>query len=275
MKINWPHSCAAEKGMKGFFQGVWPPLVGSSFYRMAMLSTYEASYTYFAQLPEGPSRDFWHAKVVLWLASCSDFSILLPAPSAKASSVLSSLPQSPRKLRQICDGYVPRPLVFGSALCASLARSVVESPFEYSKTMIQTDQPWKLSECYRGVGMQTMRTTSMVGVLRRRKRKKNKGGGEVSALELSREAPVCPCPSPPTLTTPLKLCEPTTPAASVDLRALRRDQAEDRLDDAPWHHRPVGYHHCHMRWLLRDHLAARDTKKYGPGTSQGSGQHRG
>jgi hypothetical protein len=107
----WPIS--AERGVKGFMQGVFSPLIGSSFYRMAMLSAYESSYTYFS----AQDRDgFWHT--------------------------------------QVADGWVPRPLVFASALCASLSRSVVESPFEYTKVMRQTDKPWKFNELYRGFGMQ-------------------------------------------------------------------------------------------------------------------------
>jgi len=106
-------SMPAERGIKGFMQGVFSPLIGSSFYRMAMLSAYESSYTYFS----AQDRDsFWHTK--------------------------------------IADGWVPRPLVFASALCASLSRSVVESPFEYTKVMRQTDKPWKINELYRGFGMQ-------------------------------------------------------------------------------------------------------------------------
>lgn len=103
----------AERGLQGFIQGVFPPLIGSSFYRMAMLSSYEASYTYFsAQDKDG----FWHT--------------------------------------QIADGWLPRPLVLASALCASVSRSVVESPFEYTKVMRQTDKAWKVNELYRGFGMQ-------------------------------------------------------------------------------------------------------------------------
>lgn len=83
-----------------------------------MLSSYEASYTYFS----AQDRDgFWHT--------------------------------------QIADGWVPRPLVFASALCASLSRSVVESPFEYTKVMRQTDKPWRVNELYRGFGMQVSHTS--------------------------------------------------------------------------------------------------------------------
>ena len=97
----------AEKGMYGFFQGAVPPLVGSSFYRMAMLSTYEAAYTYFSRLPKD---SVWHL--------------------------------------EIAGGYVPRPLVFASAVCASLARSVVESPFEYFKVMASAmELPASVDKC--------------------------------------------------------------------------------------------------------------------------------
>jgi len=107
--------------MHGFFQGLMPPLIGSSFYRMAMLSAYETSYTHFSAEPKD---SFWHL--------------------------------------EIAGGYVPRPLVFASALCASLSRSIVESPFEYMKVMKQTDGEIVLKDMYRGVGMQTIRTTSML-----------------------------------------------------------------------------------------------------------------
>jgi len=77
--------------MRGASRLVTPPPVAR-----AMLSTYEAAYTYLAQIkPEDPQHAFWHMK--------------------------------------IADGYVPRPMVFGAALAASWARSVVEAPFEYAK----------------------------------------------------------------------------------------------------------------------------------------------
>jgi hypothetical protein len=82
----------AENGVRGYIQGIFPPLIGSSFYRMAMLSSYEASYTYFNTFE----------------------------------------PDSPWKT-EIAGGFFPRPMIWASALCASLSRSVVESPFEYAK----------------------------------------------------------------------------------------------------------------------------------------------
>lgn len=63
---------------------------------------------------------------------------------------------------EIAGGFVPRPLVFASALCASISRSIVESPFEYMKVMKQIDAPIVFKDIYRGVGMQTLRTTSML-----------------------------------------------------------------------------------------------------------------
>mmetsp|Transcript_77149 Transcript_77149/g.154673 ORF Transcript_77149/g.154673 Transcript_77149/m.154673 type:complete len:282 (+) Transcript_77149:133-978(+) len=115
------HKLWAETGVRGFLQGFWPPFLGSCFYRMAMLSSYEASYTFFSALPEG---DPWKM--------------------------------------EIGGGYFPRPMVFASALCSSLCRSAVESPFEYAKVMRQTDGMWKVADCYRGVTAQTVRTTSML-----------------------------------------------------------------------------------------------------------------
>lgn len=111
----------AERGMYGFFQGIFPPLIGSVLYRMTMLSAYESSYTY---LNMKPKNSLWQL--------------------------------------EICDGYVPRPLVFASALFASITRSVVESPFEYMKVMRQTDSKWLLKDIYQGFTIQTIRTTSML-----------------------------------------------------------------------------------------------------------------
>jgi hypothetical protein len=103
------------------FQGIFPPLIGSVVYRMTMLSSYEASYTYFNNKPK---QSLWQLEIL--------------------------------------NGYIPRPLVFASALISSLSRSVVESPFEYAKVMQQTDSKWKFKDIYRGFVIQTCRTTSML-----------------------------------------------------------------------------------------------------------------
>lgn len=111
----------AEHGIRGYLQGIFPPLVGSSFYRSAMLSSYEASYTHFQAKP---AEDAWKTELL--------------------------------------GGYFPRPMVFAAALCSSLCRAVVESPFEYAKVMRQTDSAWALKDMYRGFGMQVARSTGML-----------------------------------------------------------------------------------------------------------------
>lgn len=46
-----------QQGLPGFFKGCVPPLWGSMVYRAAMMSTFEASYTYFEQNYE---KDSWY-----------------------------------------------------------------------------------------------------------------------------------------------------------------------------------------------------------------------
>jgi len=112
-----------ERGVYGLFQGIFPPLIGSVFYRMTMLSTYEASHTYFTQ-NKSSLNSIWHL--------------------------------------EIANGYIPRPLVFASAFFSAITRSLVESPFEYMKVMRQTDLKWNFKDVYRGFHIQTLRTTSML-----------------------------------------------------------------------------------------------------------------
>jgi len=110
-------------GARGFTRGIVPPLIGSSFYRSVMMSTYEASYTWFDR--ESPEDSFWK--------------------------------------REYAGGYIPRPCVFLSALFCSVARAVVEAPFEQAKVMRQTGRPWSFSlKLYRGAGLQTARTTGLL-----------------------------------------------------------------------------------------------------------------
>lgn len=112
----------AEAGVAGFFRGVVPPLIGSTIYRSAMMSSYEAAYTYFDQ--ETRTDSIWKAEVL--------------------------------------GGWFPRPMVLASTFLSSFCRSAVESPFEYMKVMRQTGRSWNLIDCYRGVGVQTLRTTGML-----------------------------------------------------------------------------------------------------------------
>jgi solute carrier family 25 carnitine/acylcarnitine transporter 20/29 len=112
-------------GLHGFWRGVVPPLVGSSFYRSVMISTYEMSYTYFA-------TNHKHDPDSVWMTT-------------------------------LADGWIPRPFVFASAVASALSRAAVEAPFEQAKVMRQTGSKWTFSaDLYRGAAMQTARTTGLL-----------------------------------------------------------------------------------------------------------------
>jgi hypothetical protein len=100
----------ASHGVHGFTRGCVPPLLGSSFYRSIMISSYELSYTWF--LRSTPKDSFWQ--------------------------------------QEVAGGYFPRPMVWASATFCSLARAVVEAPFEQAKVMRQTGQGWEVGGLYRG-----------------------------------------------------------------------------------------------------------------------------
>lgn len=44
--VKVARSMMREYGLRGFFQGVLPPLLGSALYRGAMMSGYEYTFTY-------------------------------------------------------------------------------------------------------------------------------------------------------------------------------------------------------------------------------------
>lgn len=115
----------ARHGARAFWRGCVPPLWGSTVYRSAMMSSYEASFTYLERVD--PARD------------------------SKMGAFLHA---------EVLGGM--RPLVVCSAVCCAVVRAVFESPIEYAKVMSQTGRPWELRDVYRGVVPQTVRTTAML-----------------------------------------------------------------------------------------------------------------
>lgn len=117
------------EGIRGFTRGMTAPLMGSTGYRSVMISTFELTYTYMevTSKTNGHTRDAW----------------------------TEPLPYT-------CGAI--RPSVVVSTLCASIARSLVEGPFEYAKVMYQTKRGGniRVRDIFRGQGMQTLRTTSML-----------------------------------------------------------------------------------------------------------------
>ncbi|KAJ8607075.1 hypothetical protein CTAYLR_009902 [Chrysophaeum taylorii] len=112
-----------EAGLGAFARGCIPPLWGSTVYRSAMMSSYEATYT------------------------------ALDAVDPKATTV-------GRILHAELLGM--RPLVVVSSVACSVFRAIFESPIEYAKVMRQTGRPWQWGEIYRGAGTQVARTTAML-----------------------------------------------------------------------------------------------------------------
>ena len=110
------------EGLRAFWRGVIPPLWGSSVYRSAMMSSYEACYTYLESVD--PQSDVGRVMHAEWFAV--------------------------------------RPLVVVSAVACSVFRSLFESPIEYAKVMRQTGRQWLFSDIYRGALTQVARTTAML-----------------------------------------------------------------------------------------------------------------
>ena len=84
-----------DEGLRAFWRGCIPPLWGSTVYRSAMMSSYEASYTAL----DGTD------------------------PETAAGRVLHA------------ELFGVRPLVLVSAVICSLFRAIFESPIEYAKVM--------------------------------------------------------------------------------------------------------------------------------------------
>lgn len=63
--------------------------------------------------------------------------------------------------REYAGGCV-RPMVVASATLTSLCRSLVEAPIEQAKVMRQTNRPWEWGLLYRGLPVQTARTTALL-----------------------------------------------------------------------------------------------------------------
>lgn len=117
------------EGLRGFTRGMTAPLLGSTMYRSVMMSSFELVYTYIEVTRKGnnPAPDWW--------------SVPLPYTAG-----------------------LLRPSVVASTVIAATARSIVEGPFEYTKTMYQVGRgsEVRLKDMYRGQLMQTLRTTSML-----------------------------------------------------------------------------------------------------------------
>ncbi|KAJ1459704.1 mitochondrial carrier domain-containing protein [Pelagophyceae sp. CCMP2097] len=111
-----------DVGWRGFTRGVGGPLWGSAVYRSVMMSSYEFSFTALGAVDKAS-----------------------PWGGVLHAEVLGV-----------------RPLVVAAVVFSSLCRATLESPFEYAKVMAQTGRGWVFRDVYRGVAMQTVRTTVML-----------------------------------------------------------------------------------------------------------------
>ena len=105
-------------GVRGFYAGALPPLIGSIVFRSLQFSVFESFYTY----------------------------------NERHETMKKAIPGT----------YGIQYRVVGGGLAASLARSVIESPFEYAKVKRQTAQSWQLRQLYHGFGALYCRTTIMM-----------------------------------------------------------------------------------------------------------------
>ena len=106
------------EGLRGFYKGALPPLLGSIVFRSLQFSVFESVYTYLQN----------------------------------TEKTLKTIPHT--------MGLQYRVVIAG--VTASLARAVVESPFEYAKVKRQTAQQWDLRQVYKGFLALYVRTTVLM-----------------------------------------------------------------------------------------------------------------
>lgn len=132
-----------DHGIKEFFKGVIPPLIGSAIYRGAMLSGYEFTFTYITL--HTPDDHFLKKEYLGCLR-----------PMVPVSVVCASL------ARGVIEGAaLPRwPCICIPSLM--LSSSELTGPFEYAKLMGQTDQKIQMRYLFRGLHWQLARTTVLL-----------------------------------------------------------------------------------------------------------------
>jgi hypothetical protein len=126
-----------EFGLRGFYHGCVPPLIGSSIYRGVMLSGYELSFSYFHL--NFPDDHIIKHEIFGFVR-----------PMVVVSVIFSSL------MRGMIEGkyiniYSRRKVIIGCL-----------APFEYAKLMGQTEQKWEIKTMFRGLHWQLFRTTALL-----------------------------------------------------------------------------------------------------------------